>query len=94
VGFEPTIAVLERAKTVRALDSSATAIGRINHDDITVEMRMSHKKDSRDSGITHDLKHIVLKQLRNLWIDRQNSLKSKVILYQSAIFLTTMRLFA
>jgi hypothetical protein len=27
VGFEPTIAVLERAKTVRALERSATAIG-------------------------------------------------------------------
>jgi hypothetical protein len=27
VGFEPTIAVLERAKTVRALDRAATAIG-------------------------------------------------------------------
>jgi hypothetical protein len=27
VGFEPTIAVLRRAKTVRALDRSATAIG-------------------------------------------------------------------
>jgi hypothetical protein len=27
VGFEPTIAVLERAKTVRASDRSATAIG-------------------------------------------------------------------
>jgi hypothetical protein len=27
VGFENTIAVLERAKTVRALDRSATAIG-------------------------------------------------------------------
>jgi hypothetical protein len=27
VGFEPTIAVLERAKTVRALDPAATAIG-------------------------------------------------------------------
>jgi hypothetical protein len=27
VGFEPTIAVLERAKTVRALYRSATAIG-------------------------------------------------------------------
>jgi hypothetical protein len=27
VGFEPTIAVLERAKTVRALGRSATAIG-------------------------------------------------------------------
>jgi hypothetical protein len=27
VGFEPTIAVLERAKIVRALDRSATAIG-------------------------------------------------------------------
>jgi hypothetical protein len=26
MGFEPTIAVLERAKTVRALDRSATAI--------------------------------------------------------------------
>jgi hypothetical protein len=26
VGFEPTIAVLERAKTVRALDRAATAI--------------------------------------------------------------------
>jgi hypothetical protein len=29
VGFKPTIAVLERAKTVRALDRSATAIGGI-----------------------------------------------------------------
>jgi hypothetical protein len=27
VGFEPTIPVLERAKTVRALDRAATAIG-------------------------------------------------------------------
>jgi hypothetical protein len=30
VGFEPTIAVLERAKTVRALDRSVTAIGLCN----------------------------------------------------------------
>jgi hypothetical protein len=30
VEFEPTIAVLERAKTVRALDRSATAIGHIS----------------------------------------------------------------
>jgi hypothetical protein len=29
VGFEPTIAVLQRAKTVRALDRAATAIGRM-----------------------------------------------------------------
>jgi hypothetical protein len=29
VGFEPTIAVLERAKTVRALDRSTTAIGNV-----------------------------------------------------------------
>jgi hypothetical protein len=28
VGFEPKISVLERAKTVRALDHAATAIGR------------------------------------------------------------------
>jgi hypothetical protein len=28
VGFEPTISVLERAKTVRALDRAATAIGK------------------------------------------------------------------
>jgi hypothetical protein len=28
VGFEPTIAVLERAKTVRALDRSTAAIGK------------------------------------------------------------------
>jgi hypothetical protein len=27
MGFEPTISVLERAKTVRALDRAATAIG-------------------------------------------------------------------
>jgi hypothetical protein len=27
VGFEPTISVLERAKTVRALDRPATVIG-------------------------------------------------------------------
>jgi hypothetical protein len=35
VGFEPTIAVLERAKTVRALDRAATAIG------ISVDVRAS-----------------------------------------------------
>jgi hypothetical protein len=29
VGFEPKISVLERAKTVRALDRAATAIGSI-----------------------------------------------------------------
>jgi hypothetical protein len=28
VGFESTISVLERAKTVRALDRAATAIGK------------------------------------------------------------------
>jgi hypothetical protein len=27
VGFEPTVSVLERAKTVRALERAATAIG-------------------------------------------------------------------
>jgi hypothetical protein len=32
VGFEPTIAVLELAKTVRALDRSATAIGIFKND--------------------------------------------------------------
>jgi hypothetical protein len=33
MGFELTIAVLERAKTVRALDRSATAIGKsTNHE--------------------------------------------------------------
>jgi hypothetical protein len=30
VGFEPTISVLERAKTVHALDRAATAIGVFN----------------------------------------------------------------
>jgi hypothetical protein len=30
VGFEPTISVLERAKTVRALDRAATAIGTLH----------------------------------------------------------------
>jgi hypothetical protein len=30
VGFEPTIPEFERAKTVRALDSAATVIGKIN----------------------------------------------------------------
>jgi hypothetical protein len=29
VGFEPMISVLERAKTVRALDRAATAIGKV-----------------------------------------------------------------
>jgi hypothetical protein len=31
VGFEPTIAVLEGAKTVRDLDRSATGVGRSGH---------------------------------------------------------------
>jgi hypothetical protein len=36
VGFEPTIAVLERTKTVRALDRSTTAIGYLmGHEYIT-----------------------------------------------------------
>jgi hypothetical protein len=30
VGFEPTIPVLERAKTVHALDRAATLIGKIS----------------------------------------------------------------
>jgi hypothetical protein len=39
VGFEPTISVLEQAKTVRALDRAGTAIGnslnlgKITHED-------------------------------------------------------------
>jgi hypothetical protein len=33
VGFEPTIAVLERAKTVRALDRAATAIGQLTFEE-------------------------------------------------------------
>jgi hypothetical protein len=33
VGFEPTIAVLERAKTVRASDRSTTAIGILENTD-------------------------------------------------------------
>jgi hypothetical protein len=32
MGFEPTISVLERAKTVRALDCAATAIGNSVHE--------------------------------------------------------------
>jgi hypothetical protein len=31
VVFEPTISVLERAKTVRALDRAATAIGNVGN---------------------------------------------------------------
>jgi hypothetical protein len=30
VGFEPTISVFERAKTVHALDSAATVIGQLH----------------------------------------------------------------
>jgi hypothetical protein len=33
MGFEPTISVLERAKTVRALDRAATVIGLMIHED-------------------------------------------------------------
>jgi hypothetical protein len=37
VGFEPTISVLERAKTVRALDHAATAIGvKLNENTIII----------------------------------------------------------
>jgi hypothetical protein len=35
VGFEPTISVLERAKTVRVLDRAATAIGYGMNSDFT-----------------------------------------------------------
>jgi hypothetical protein len=37
VGFEPTISVLERAKTVRALDGAVTAIGNVRE----LRIRMS-----------------------------------------------------
>jgi hypothetical protein len=40
VGFEPTIAVLERAKTVRALDRSTTAIGNLQNK-FPLHMRMT-----------------------------------------------------
>jgi hypothetical protein len=43
VGFEATIAVLERAKTVRALDRSATAIGRFYTEEI-MENRSHHSR--------------------------------------------------
>jgi hypothetical protein len=45
VGFEPKIAVLERAKTVRALDRSATAIGDILRieDEESIEQRTRKK---------------------------------------------------
>jgi hypothetical protein len=37
VGYEPTIPVFERAKTVHALDRAATVIGVVNHlEDVNV----------------------------------------------------------
>jgi hypothetical protein len=39
VGFEPTIAVLERAKTVRALDRSTTAIGYFLHETLQQQLK-------------------------------------------------------
>jgi hypothetical protein len=41
VGFEPTISVLERAKTVRALDRATTAVGWI-HTSVTFEINMNN----------------------------------------------------
>jgi hypothetical protein len=40
VGFEPTIPVFERAKTVHALDGAATEIGSGKIDWTTVEIKM------------------------------------------------------
>jgi hypothetical protein len=47
VGFEPTIAVLERAETVRALDRSATAIG---NEMLKKEIRKKGKKEENVLG--------------------------------------------
>jgi hypothetical protein len=49
VGFEPTIAVLERAKTVRALNRTATAIGSFKHE---VPLNSIHTVSSCLSGNT------------------------------------------
>jgi hypothetical protein len=49
VGFEPTISVLERAKTVRALDRGATAIDRKSLDLIKNKcMSMEEEEEEKE----------------------------------------------
>jgi hypothetical protein len=59
----------------------------------TFEMSMSHEKNRRNNGIKHNRKHFILKQLQNLWIDKQNVLKSTAIIYQSTTCVTILWLF-
>jgi hypothetical protein len=47
VGFEPTISVLERAKTVRVLDRAATAIGKFVTDGILMRLQASLTENLR-----------------------------------------------
>jgi acetolactate synthase small subunit len=44
LGFEPNISVLERAKTVRALDRATTAIGDLNMNKFTFNFTGSKDK--------------------------------------------------
>jgi hypothetical protein len=53
MGFEPTISVLERAKTVRALDRAATAIG--NYYKSSSTMQSSGQKMKMPCSVTTEV---------------------------------------
>jgi hypothetical protein len=55
VGFEPTISVLERAKTVRALDRAATAFGRGYKVEENLYLGLGEEKILNATGLECDL---------------------------------------
>jgi hypothetical protein len=51
VGFEPTIPVFERAKTVHALDHTATVIGTYNYEACVIKYRSKKLCDEMELQI-------------------------------------------
>jgi hypothetical protein len=63
VGFEPTISVLEQAKTVRALNRAATAIGILYFDDISLADKPVNTGSGRDTQRLTPLYSIAQRQV-------------------------------
>jgi hypothetical protein len=65
VGFEPTIQVFERAKTVHDLDRAATVVGYVNlNDELIEEVRMVSAVQPRDKSESGQLVSAVKTDLR------------------------------
>jgi hypothetical protein len=57
VGFEPTIAVFERAKTVHALVRAATAIGAVTYTKTQTDAASGRSEGSRNKYMKRERKH-------------------------------------